>query len=65
MDLRGFRYFEYDIGDADTFQYYTLHDHKWLHMCGSTGKNVVGVDTKVAYIKGFLDCILHRNDKAF
>lgn len=66
LDTRGFRYFEHDIGDQNTFQYYTLHDFKWVHMCGSSGNNLQGqVDTKIAYMKGFLDCMLGRTDRSF
>ena|ERR1700690_1844958 len=66
FDACGFKYFDHDIGDAKTFQYYAICDHKWIHMCGSTGGNTAGqVDTKVAYIKGFLDCVLNKNSKFF
>jgi len=63
LDTRGFKYFTQDIGGPNTFQYYTLHDHRWFHMCGSTEVN--GVKVKEAYCKGWLDCILGREDKAF
>lgn len=72
LHQQGYRYFEHDIGEKEvthpngsvtgTFQYYTIHDSKWIHMCGSTG---LASDLKTAYIKGFLDCMMGRTDRSF
>lgn len=62
----GHRFFDYDIGDPQkTFQYYSILDGKWLHMGNSAYPALGQVDTKVAYIKGFLDGLLIKSQKFF
>lgn len=64
LDTKGFRYFDFDIGNEKTFQYYTIHDSHWVHMCGSSA-TFGEIDPKIAYMKGFLDSFILRNDKSF